>query len=93
LVGRHQTTIGGVVTMPNKTQAQWKAERMAKYKVTKKLLKSMSEDQRKAIEEAQDVLNNTYFMINECHDLYMSDIGKIESAMYALKFAFKTEDE
>jgi hypothetical protein len=79
--------------MPNKTQAQWKAERMAKYKVTKKLLKSMSEDQRKAIEEAQDVLNNTYFMINECHDLYMSDIGKIESAMYALKFAFKTEDE
>lgn len=79
--------------MSNKTQAQWKAERMAKYKVTKKLLSIMSEDQRKAIEEAQDVLNNTYFMINECHDLYMSDIGKIESAMYALKFAFKTEDE
>ena len=93
MVGRHQTTIGGVITMSNKTQAQWKAERMAKYKVTKKLLSIMSEDQRKAIEEAQDVLNNTYFMINECHDLYMSDIGKIESAMYALKFAFKTEDE
>ena len=79
--------------MSNKTQAQWKAERMAKYKVTKKLLKSMSEDQRKAIEEAQDVLSNTYFMVTEAHDLYMSDIGKIESAMYALKFAFKTEDE
>ena len=79
--------------MPNKTQAQWKAERMAKYKVTKKLLKSMSEDQRKAIAEAQEVLNNTYFMVTEAHDLYMSDIGKIESAMYALKFAFKTEDE
>jgi hypothetical protein len=79
--------------MPNKTQAQWKAERMAKYKVTKKLLKSMSEDQRKAIAEAQEVLNNTYFMVTEAHDLYMSDIGKIESAMYAMKFAFKTEDE
>ena len=79
--------------MSNKTQAQWKAERMARYKVTKKLLKSMSEEQSKAIKEAQDALNNTYFMINECHDLYMSDIGKIESAMYALKFAFKTEDE
>ena len=79
--------------MKHKTQAQWKAERNARYKVTKKLLKSMSEDQSKAIKEAQDALNNTYFMINECHDLYMSDIGKIESAMYALKFAFKTEDE
>lgn len=79
--------------MVNKTQAQWKAERMARYKVTKKLLKTMSEEQSKAIKEAQDVLANTYFMINECHDLYMSDIGKIESAMYALKFAFKTEDE
>jgi len=79
--------------MSNKTQAQWKAERMARYKVTKKLLKSMSEDQRKAIAEAQEVLNNTYFMVTEAHDLYMSDIGKIESAMYALKFAFKTEDE
>ena len=79
--------------MSNKTQAQWKAERMARYKVTKKLLKSMSEDQSKAIKEAQDFLANTYFMINECHDLYMSDVGKIESAMYALKFAFKTEDE
>ena len=79
--------------MSNKTQAQWKAERMAKYKVTKRLLKSMSEDQRKAIAEAQDVLSNTYFMVTEAHDLYMSDIGKIESAMYAMKFAFKTEDE
>ena len=93
MVGRHQTTIGGVITMSNKTQAQWKAERMARYKVTKKLLKSMSEDQSKAIKEAQDVLANTYFMVTEAHDLYMSDIGKIESAMYALKFAFKTEDE
>lgn len=79
--------------MSNKTQAQWKAERMAKYKVTKKLLSIMSEDQRKAIAEAQEVLSNTYFMVTEAHDLYMSDIGKIESAMYALKFAFKTEDE
>ena len=79
--------------MANKTQAQWKAERMAKYKVTKKLLSIMTEDQRKAIAEAQEVLSNTYFMVTEAHDLYMSDIGKIESAMYALKFAFKTEDE
>jgi len=79
--------------MSNKTQAQWKAERMAKYKVTKKLLSIMTEDQRKAIAEAQDVLANTYWMINEAHDLYMSDISKIESAMYAMKFAFKTEDE
>jgi hypothetical protein len=79
--------------MSNKTQAQWKAERMARYKVTKKLLKSMSEEQSKAIKEAQDVLSNTYFMVTEAHDLYMSDIGKIEAAMYALKFAFKTEDE
>ena len=79
--------------MKHKTQAQWKAERIAMYKVTKKLLKSMSEEQSKAIKEAQDVLSNTYFMVTEAHDLYMSDIGKIESAMYALKFAFKTEDE
>ena len=93
MVGRHQTTIGGVITMKHKTQAQWKAERMAKYKVTKKLLSIMSEDQRKAIAEAQEVLSNTYFMVTEAHDLYMSDIGKIESAMYSMKFAFKTEDE
>ncbi len=53
----------------------------------------MSEDQRKAIAEAQEVLSNTYFMVTEAHDLYMSDIGKIESAMYSMKFAFKTEDE
>ena len=71
MVGRHQTTIGGVITMSNKTQAQWKAERMAKYKVTKKLLSIMSEDQRKAIAEAQEVLSNTYFMVTEAHDLYM----------------------
>ena len=35
--------------MSNKTQAQWKAERMARYKVTKKLLASMSKEQREAI--------------------------------------------
>lgn len=93
MVGRHQTTIGGVITMSNKTQAQWKAERMARYKVTKKLLASMTEEQRKAIKEAQDVLSNTYSMATEAHDLYMSDIGKIESAWYSLRFAFKTEDE
>lgn len=79
--------------MANKTQAQWKAERMARYKVTKKLLATMSEEQRKAIKEAQDVLANTYSMATEAHDLYMSDVGKIESAWYSLKFAFKTEEE
>ena len=79
--------------MSNKTQAQWKAERMARYKVNKKLLANMSKEQREAIKEAQEVLSNTYSMATEAHDLYMSDIGKIESAMYALKFAFKTEDE
>ena len=93
MVGRYQTTIGGVITMSNKTQAQWKAERMARYKVNKKLLASMSKEQREAIEEAQEVLSNTYSMATESHDLYMSDIGKIESAWYSLRFAFKTEEE
>ena len=39
--------------MKHKTQAQWKAERNARYKVTKKLLKSMSEEQSKAIKGEQ----------------------------------------
>tara|TARA_R110000751_G_scaffold35354_1_gene86945 strand:- start:22218 stop:22457 length:240 start_codon:yes stop_codon:yes gene_type:complete len=75
-----------------KREKQWKAERLARYKANKKLLDTMSEQQRNAIKEAQDVLRSTYCMITETHDLYMSDIGKIESAMYGIQNAFSVSE-
>lgn len=56
-----------------------------------KTLDSMNKDQVKAITELKKTLEHVVYMLHECHDLYMSDVGKLERGFHKLINAFGTE--
>lgn len=56
-----------------------------------KTLDSMNADQVKAITELKKTLEHVVYMLHECHDLYMSDVGKLERGFHSLSNAFGTE--
>ena len=62
-----------------------------KYIANAKTLDSMSADQVKAITELKKTLEHVVYMLRECHDLYMSDVGKLERGYNLLSNAFDTE--
>ena len=62
-----------------------------KYIANAKALDSLNEDQVKAINELKKTLDHVVTMLCECHDLYVSDVGKLERGYYLLNNAFGTE--
>jgi len=62
-----------------------------KYIENAKTLDSLNEKQVKAINELQKTLEHVVSMLNDCHDLYVSDVGKLERGYYLLNNAFGTE--
>ena len=64
-----------------------------KYIANAKTLDSMNKDQVKAITELKKTLEHVVSMLHECHDLYMSDVGKLERGYHLLSNAFGTEPQ
>ena len=62
-----------------------------KYIANAKTLNSLNEKQVKAITELKKTLEHVVYMLHECHDLYMSDVGKLERGFHLLDNAFGTE--
>ena len=51
----------------------------------------ISFEERMKILKAHNELRAMLVMIGECHDIYMSDIGKLEDAVHNLERIFKFE--
>lgn len=49
----------------------------------------MNDDQTKAIKKAFDALNTAIFTINDCNDLWLSDVRDMEAALWTLQNQFK----
>lgn len=49
----------------------------------------MNEEQIKAIKKAFDALNGAISTINDCHDLWLSDVRDMETAFWSLHNQFK----
>ena len=58
----------------------------------KKALKSITEDQLKAINKAYESIKDALCNAREIEDLYLSDIRNLDMAMWKLKHEFKLED-
>ena len=56
-------------------------------------MKSLTDDQREVIEKTFETLKHCVSMLHECHDLYMSDVGKLETAFYGLGNEFVLHKE
>lgn len=66
----------------------WKAERDHQNALRLAAMESLTPKQREVLKETHETLAHCVMMLHECHDLYMSDVGKLESAFYGLKHQF-----
>lgn len=55
------------------------------------LLQSMTSDQRKAIEDTIENLQDALLMITECNDLYLTQISKLHESFHAMQSNFRVK--
>tara|TARA_R100001510_G_C7609170_1_gene173288 strand:- start:316 stop:618 length:303 start_codon:yes stop_codon:yes gene_type:complete len=65
--------------------------RAKEYIANAKKLEAMDSKEVEAITELKKTLEHVVSMLCECHDLYVSDVGKLERGYHLLDNAFGTE--
>ena len=73
-------------------KSKWELEIDKEEALRKKALKSLTEDQIKAINKAYESIKDALCNAREIEDLYLSDIRNLDTAMWKLKHEFKLED-
>ena len=72
---------------------KWEIERDRQDVLKARAVNSLTTDQLNAIKETHDTISSCLMMIRDCNDLYMSDIGKLESSFWKLKHQFLLEND
>ena len=73
------------MTNDAKQNAQEMADNIA---ARAKFMESLKADQRKALDKTYETIRDCLQMLNDCNDLYVSDVGKLEAALWQLHNAF-----
>ena len=73
-------------------KSKWELERDKEEALKKKALKSLTEDQLKAINKAYESIKDALCNAREIEDIYLSDIRNLDIAMWKLKHEFNLED-
>ena len=74
-------------------KSKWELERDKEEALKKKAIKSLTEDQIKAINKAYESIKDALCHAREIEDLYLSDIRNLDTAMWKLKHQFNLEDD
>ena len=53
---------------------------------------SLTSEQMQAIKETHKALDDALSMLRECHDLYLSDINKLNDAFWSINHQFNLEE-
>lgn len=70
---------------------EWKIELNKRLEENKKNYDLLTKIQQDAIKSAQRNMKNAVEMLQECNDLYVSDVRKLSEAQWQLYEAFRTE--
>ena len=73
--------------MPKKKE-DWQIEREKRLASQAKAIASLTENQRKAIDQAYEAMQTIRSNIYDMSDLYLSDIQKLDSAFWSMYHAF-----
>jgi hypothetical protein len=71
---------------------EWQIEREKQQAKNKKAMASLTSEQMQAIKQTHKALDDALNMLRECHDLYLSDINKMNEAFYKLQHQFNLEE-
>ena len=67
---------------------EYEIERDRQELLRKKAMNSLTKEQIDAINFTHETLRDALSMLTECHDLYLSDINKLNDAFWKLKHQF-----
>jgi len=69
-------------------KTEWEIDRDKADALKAKAIKSLSEDQLKAINRTYKAIEDALHNIREIEDLYLSDIRNLDNAFWVLKYQF-----
>ena len=70
---------------------EWQKEFNKRLQYNKKNYELLNKVQQSAIKSAEETMKNVVQMLEECNDLYISDVRKLSEAQWKLYEAFRTE--
>jgi len=70
---------------------EWQKEFNKRLQDNKKNYELLNKVQQSAIKSAEETMKNVVQMLEECNDLYISDVRKLSQAQWKLYEAFRTE--
>ena len=71
---------------------EYQIERERQQARNKQAMASLTSEQMQAIKETHKALNDALSMLRECHDLYLSDINKLNDAFWSINHQFNLEE-
>ena len=74
-------------------KTEWEIDRDKADALKAKAIKSLSEDQLKAINRTYKAIEDALHNIREMEDLYLSDIRNLDNAFWTLKHQFNLGDK
>ena len=75
--------------MTNKTE--WEIQEEKEQAIRKKAMSSLTTKQLETIKEAHETIGACLDMLTECHDLYLSDINKLNEAYWKINRQFNLD--
>ena len=79
-------------TMEEKS-AYWDEQRKQERGERQGRLDQLSQEQLDAVKEVYDALNGAMSSLNECQDLWLSDVKKLDDSMWQLRRQFNLDKE
>ena len=71
---------------------EWQIEKEKQQAKNKKAMASLTSEQMQAIKQTHKALDDALTMLRDCHDLYLSDINKLNDAFWSINHQFNLEE-
>ena len=71
---------------------EYQIERERQQAVNKKAMASLTSEQMQAIKQTHKALSDALSMLTDYHDLYLSDINKLNDAFWSINHQFNLEE-
>jgi len=72
---------------------EYQIEREKQQAANKKAMASLTSEQLQAIKQTHKALRDALSMLTDCHDLYLSDINKLNEAFWSINHQFNLEEK
>ena len=78
--------------MKTKAKDQWEIEMEERIKEREVGMSKLTSNQKSAIEQTHKTLEVVLMMLNDCQDLYISDVRKLSECFFQIKNEFNIDE-